>query len=220
MPVLSFLLVTIVGIIVGAPLPATVINLDTWALAVPVAPSEEIQQPSLSQYRSDFFSVNYLDNGVVFAAPTDGAVQPGSSYPRTELRQIPTWDSSVGTHRMEITESVDALPAEFPSLVVAQVHNADRYVVIVQIIGPRIFVKVDNQDVGTLDANYQLGAIYTLTMVATGGEIRIGYNTQQPVVVRAPCAGCYFKAGAYLQSHTTTPNDIGQVTIYQLKTRD
>ena len=220
MPVLSFLLVTLLGILTGAPLPASVIDLDGWALAVPLDPSEEIQQPTLGSYRSEFLGVNYLNNGVVFTAPTDGAVQPGSSYPRTELRQISTWDNRASSHRMEITASVDALPAQFPSLVVAQVHDAERYVVIVQVIGPRIFVKVNDENVGTLDDNYQLGQIFTLTLAASDGEIRIGYNTKPPVAVQTPCGGCYFKTGVYLQSHTSIPNDIGQATIYQLKVRE
>jgi len=216
MPIISYMVVALIGITVATPLPNRVIDLQDWALAIPT-PSAEIKQPTLDRYSSQFLKPNFLLNGVQFTAPTDGTAQPGSSFPRTELRHIPTWNNSVGTHRIQIIGSVDILPEAFPSLVIAQVHDADRYVVIVQVIGPRIFVKVDDREVGVLDDNYQRGQIFTLTVTAASEEIVVTYNDKPPVVALTPCNGCYFKAGAYLQSRTTTPNDVGQVTIYQLK---
>lgn len=224
MPLIPYIVAVLIGLIVAIPLPSRIIDLQGWALAVPVAPTAEIvaptaeiKEPALDGYRSQYFNTNFLNNGVQFTASTDGAVQPGSSFPRSELRHTQKWNNSVGTNRMQITGSVDILPEKFPSLVVAQVHDAARYIVIVQIIGPRIFVKVNDRDVGELEGDYQRGQIYNLSLTASNGEISVSYNGQPPVVVRTPCDGCYFKAGAYLQSHTETPNDIGQVTIYQLK---
>ena len=220
MSIAALLLVALIGTIIRSPLPANTLDLDNWALAIPVAPAAEIKQPALSTYRSQYLDVNYLGNGVKFTTPTNGAIQPGSDYPRTELRQTETWNSDTGTHKLEITESINILPAGYPSAIIAQIHDADRYIAVTQINGPKIYIKIADTEAAVLDDNYTRGQIFTMTWTVSNNQLTVQYNTRPPAVIPIRCAGCYYKAGVYDQQVTDTPGDVAQATIYELKVRN
>ncbi len=193
--------------------PAGVFDLKNWKLAIPVNTNhpgdpDEIKQPELEDYQSQYFKLSSAKNGVVFMANAGGEVISGSDFPRTELREmtnlganLAAWTSADSTHTMIIEESVTHLPTSHPSIIVGQIHDADDYVLLIRLDGSRLFVKVDDRAVAVLDDNYELGDTFELKIQASGSSIGVYYNGVQEYVLNRQCNGCYFKAGIYLQTN-------------------
>lgn len=215
----------------STPVPAKVLNLTDWKLSLPVESArtrepEEVKQPALRQYASWYFSVNAARTGVVFRARVGGAPIVSGGFARTELREMTdggrqkaTWSGVGLVNTMTIRESIDHLPPVHPSIVAGQIHGAgDHYVALVRLDDHHLYVKTEAGTAGTLDDNYRLGTIFTIQLVSGGGTIRVYYNGSLKVVIQDDCSGCYFKAGAYLQSNAKWdgPDAYGQVTIYDL----
>lgn len=197
--------------------PSRLIDLTDFALAVPVPLGEEIVQPQLDVYSSRFFGINFNDMAAVFMAPADGFRQPGSLFPRTELRQRSRWDAVTGTHRMTLVQAITELPHAYPALIAGQIHDADRYVLAIELQRRKLWVKVDGREVGVLTDDYQLGNIFTVVLAAQNNHITVEYNGRLIAVLPTQCSGCYFKAGAYLQVATQEPGEYGQVEVYKLE---
>lgn len=214
-----------------SPSPGAVLNLTDWKLQIPVASSqpgqvEEVTWPALRTYSSWYFQLNGAGNGVVFRATAGGATTPGTVFARTELRQMTdggrnqaAWSSAGSTWSMTIREAITHLPPVHPAIVAGQIHGMGiHYVALVRLDGHLLWVKTETGSGGSLDENYQLGTIFTIKFVASGDAIRIYYNGALKVELHEQCIGCYFKAGAYLQSNTNwdAPNSYGEVIIYGL----
>jgi Alginate lyase len=211
--------------------PGTVLNLSEWKLQLPVEANvpgqvEEVKWPTLSSYSSWYFQVNDAGNGVIFRATVGGATTPGTQFARTELRQMTddgtrqaAWSSVGSTWSMTIREAITHLPPVHPAIAAGQIHGiGTHYVALVRLDGHRLWVKTEAGSAGTLDEDYRLGTIVTIKFVASGDVIRIYYNDALRIELHEQCIGCYFKAGAYLQSNTTwdAPNAYGEVIIYDL----
>lgn len=218
--------------------PAQFLGLRNWKLSVPViapgtgAPTE-IGEPALATYRSDFFHLSEDRKSVVFRAPVEGAVQPGSEFPRTELREViqdtgraAAWSNLRGSHRMIVRQAITATPALRPSLVAGQIHGGQQYIVLVVLDGGRLYAKAENRAIGELDGDYRLGTVFTLRFEARDGRIRIYYNDVLKVDYERTCDACYFKAGCYLQANPRSGDghggpgvsgtDFGEVRIRDL----
>ncbi|HEY0616101.1 MAG TPA: polysaccharide lyase family 7 protein, partial [Kribbella sp.] len=89
--------------------PAGVLELTNWKLTLPTGSEgkpAEVKQPELADYAKDpYFVVE--GKGVRFRAPVDGVTTSGSSYPRSELREMTNdgqekadWSSTSGTHTL------------------------------------------------------------------------------------------------------------------------
>lgn len=220
----------------GAVTPARLIDLADWKLTLPVGgPREgwpqEITQPQLNTYRSEFFQPAPDGSSVLFRAPVFGMVQPGSNFARTELREMTAdgsakaaWSNRRGQHAMEITQRITALPEIRPALVAGQIHDADEYVVLIKLDANRLYVKAENREIGVLDDDYTLGKLFTVRLVAAEGRIRIFYQGDLKVDYARSCETCYFKAGAYLQANPGSgknrrqaeSGDFGEVAISSL----
>lgn len=193
--------------------PAQLLGLKDWKLSVPAdeagaAIPTEIGEPELKTYRSDYFHLSSDRRSVVFRTPVDGAVQEGSEFPRTELREVTgesgapaAWSNRRGSHTMTVRQAITATPALRPSLVAGQIHGGRQYVVLVVLDGKRLYAKADNQAIGELDADYRLGTFFTLRIEAADGRIRIYYDGALKVDYQKDCEACYFKAGCYLQAN-------------------
>ena len=214
-----------------SPSPGTVLNLTDWKLQLPLPADqpgqvEEVNWPALNSYSSWYFQVNAAGNGVVFRATAGGAKTPGTVFARSELRQMTddgtrqaAWSSVDSTWSMTVREAITELPPVHPAIVAGQIHGTgSHYVALVRLDGHRLWVKTAAGSAGTLDPDYQLGTIVTITLVASGDLINIYYNGALKVELRERCIGCYFKAGAYLQSNTKwdAPAAYGEVVIYDL----
>ena len=214
----------------GTPeVPGQLLDLSNWKLTLPTGQEgrpEEIVQPALSSFTDDFFRLNDARDGVVFTANAGGVTTSGSSYPRSELREMngqeqASWSNTAGTHVLRVREAVTQLPAVKPHVVAAQIHDADDDVIEVRVEGRRLLVQYnDGDDDATLDPAYALGTPYDLEIVAADGHIRVSYNGTQKADIVTTGSGWYFKAGSYVQSNLSrgdAPDAQGQVVLYALK---
>lgn len=201
----------------GAPLvPGAVLDLAAWKLTLPLgdpeAPDEpwEILQPALASFVDDPHFAVAPSGGVQFRAEVDGVTTSNSGYPRSELREMDAtgldeaaWSTSRGVHRMRVTQAITHLPEVKPHVVAGQIHDADDDVVMIRLEDETLFVEGGGDELGVLDPAYVLGDPFTVEIVATGGSIAIYYDdAPDPAVTLAVDRdGCYFKAGAYVQSN-------------------
>lgn len=219
--------------------PAQFLGLRDWKLSVPVvdiddgAPTE-IGDPALKTYQSEFFHLSDDRKSVVFRTPVDGAIQPGSEFPRTELREITdtgqaaAWSNIEGSHSMTIRQAITAAPALRPSLVAGQIHNDKQYIMLAVLDGARLYVKADDRVIGELDDDYRLGTVFNLRFDAHEGRIRVYYNNDLKVDYEKTCESCYFKAGCYLQANPRSGNgedgedgpDVSGLDFGEVRVRD
>ncbi len=217
-----------------ATLPAQVLDLSAWKLTLPVegksnGSPREVLQPELASFSlAPYFRVTDAGDAVVFRAPAGGFTTSGSSYPRSELREmtadgrgLASWSTTQGTHTLVVEQTITSKPVVKAHVVAGQIHDAEDDVVMIRLEGERLFVERDGDEAGLLDANYVLGTPMTVKLVASGGQIQVFYNdlTTPRVVVPVDASGCYFKAGAYTQSNASkgdAPDAAGEVVITSL----
>jgi poly(beta-D-mannuronate) lyase len=215
------------------PMPASILDLTNWKLTLPVGTDDhpddaiEVKQPALAAFEDrQFFHANGAGTGVVFRANAGGATTSGSSYPRSELREMTDhgtsnagWSNESGRHVMTVTEAVTALPAKKPHVVAAQIHDRNDDVIMVRLENKRLFVEADGNNIGELDTTYVLGTPFTVEIRATAIGIAVSYNGVPKVSYAKVGSGWYFKAGCYTQSNTSTGDSAdayGEVVIYAL----
>ncbi len=217
-------------------LPSQILNLTNWKLTLPLNSSgglggeaAEILQPQLNSYvNNPYFVVN--GNGVQFRAPVNGATTSGSSYPRSELREmtnngsaLASWSTISGTHTMFIDQAITTVPATKKHVVAGQIHDSADDVITVRLEYPKLFVDHNGVAGNALTSNYVLGTRFTVKFEASGGQIQVYYNgstTPNDTLSRSG-SGMYFKAGDYTQSNCDTDSpcsatNYGEVIIYQL----
>jgi Alginate lyase len=201
--------------------PAQVLDLRLWKINLPTG-NKQVTQPRLARYHSDAFRVV---EAVQFTAWCGGQPQPGSKYPRSELREMnrdgseASWSPTAGTHVMELTQRITHLPVVKPQLVCGQIHNETDYLILVELDAHRLYVRYKDSVAGVLDHHYQLGTYFDLRIHVSRGYADVFYNGVHKVHQRLVAPGCYFKAGCYVQSNTSTgdlPTAFGQVEISRL----
>lgn len=212
--------------------PSDLLNLTNWKLTIPVNTShegtpDEITQPELASYNSDFFHLNSDKNAVVFKGIVNGDTTAHSHYPRSELREMTdnglneaSWSDDSGTHIMEYRLAITHLPAKKSEVVAGQIHDESDDVVMIRLEKNHLFVEADGDEIGDLDKNYQLGNIFSVKIVAENGHIKVYYNGKQKVDYEKSGDGYYFKAGCYTQSNLSKgekSGDYGEVQIYSLQ---
>jgi hypothetical protein len=201
--------------------PAQIIDLRTWKINLPTG-NKQVMQPKLAHFEgADFKAVD----AVQFTAMCGGEPQPGSKYPRSELREMnpdgsqASWSSTSGTHVMELTQRITHLPVKKPQLVCAQIHSGTSYLIMVELDAHNLYVRYQNSIAGFLDNEYQQGTFFDLKIWSAGGYVDVYYNGVQKVHQPMDESGCYFKAGCYVQSNTSTgdlPTAYGQVEVSRL----
>lgn len=231
----------------GCAYPADILNLTDWKETLPTGSTgspTEIKQPALATYTNDpYFKVNATCDGVIFRAPTDGVTTSGSTYPRSELREMTgggtanaAWTNTSGKHTMFIDQAIMAVPQVKKHVVVGQIHDGSSDVIVIRLEFPKLFVDIGGTQGAVLDANYTLGKRFTVQFVAENGKVDIYYNgsTTSSYTLNQSFTGAYFKAGAYTQSNCCTednlprtcgamtgaacgPNNFGEVVIYNVR---
>lgn len=185
----------------------------------------EVSQANLnSGYKSEFFEAQ--PTRLLFTVPPNGSHTPNSLNPRSELRQIlpnnvpAAWTAVDGKHTMTVVHSVDNVTSvAIPSVIVAQIHSASAYVVIVKLVGSVMHVSVNGNNIGVVNSDYKIGTRFTTKIVSDSGTVTITHSPVGgvPVSVSASIAndvGLYFKAGCYAQ--TTGGTGFYRVSIYSL----
>ncbi len=219
--------------------PSQVLDLRLWKITLPIPNPEntsnpwEVLQPQLTNFQSaPWFLVN-TGGGILFRAPVNGKTTSGSSYPRSELRemtgdgrQLASWSSTSGTHTMFIDQAITAVPTTKRHVVAGQIHDSSDDVIVIRLEFPRLYVNVNGRNVFTLDDNYTLGERFQVRFVVSGGQTQVFYNNASTpaYTLNQSYSRAYFKAGAYTQSNCGTENqsslcnanNYGEVIIYQL----
>ena len=118
------LLASTVGAAALAP-PGQLFNLTNWKLQLPVSDGNggvlSVAQPALATYTSEYFYTNASDgNSMTFWAPINGAHTSGSSYPRSELRDLIDFNYS-GTHILSVNMTVYEVPPN-GKITIGQAH--------------------------------------------------------------------------------------------------
>ncbi len=212
--------------------PADVLDLSNWKATLPIGSDgpTEITQPELATYSQDpWFTTNSSCDGVQFRSAVDGTTTSGSSYPRSELREMTnngsdkaSWSTTSGTHTMVIDEAITDLPNDKPHVVAGQIHDADHDILAFRLEGSSLYItNHDDAHYQLVTDSYTLGTRFTATFVAADGQIQAYYNDNLVATLTADFSGGYFKAGAYTQANCdkSSPCDdsnYGEVIIYGL----
>jgi hypothetical protein len=201
--------------------PSQVVDLRSWKINLPDA-GRQVSQPELSRFSDGAFRALSL---VQFTARCGDQPQAGSDYARSELREMnadgstAAWSTGQGGHALAMTARVTHLPVAKPQLVFAQIHTETDYLVLVEIDARRLYVRLRDEEVGVLDAAYRLGTFFDLRVSAQGGHVDVAYNGEVKAHFPVAAERCYFKAGCYLQSSTSTgdkPTAYGQVEVSEM----
>ncbi len=209
-------------------------DITNWKLTLPIGESEkpkEILQPELANFVVDPWFV-VVSGALRFRSAVNGVTTGGSSYPRSELREMTdngnkqaSWSSKSGKHTMFLDEAITAVPQVKKHVVAGQIHDKSDDVLVIRLEFPNLYINVDGKNKHTLDSDYSLGKRFTVRFEVENGKTKIFYNgTSDPVyTLDKEYSGAYFKAGAYTQSNCKTEesgpcNDgnYGEVIIYQL----
>jgi hypothetical protein len=130
-----------------------------------------------------------------------------------------SWSMMSGVHTMELTQRITHLPVVKPQLVCGQIHGETEYLILVVLDGNLLYVRYKDEVAGILDNDYQLGTYFNMTIQASQGYVDVYCNGVHLVHQAMQDNDCYFKAGCYLQSNTSTgdlPTAFGQVEIASL----
>lgn len=210
--------------------PSDILDLSRWKLQ---ANGVDIKQPALDSHSS--WRMGVSGTGVAFRARVSDNTTSGSSYPRSELREMKAggttnakWSTSSGTHTMDVTVAIGALPKKRPIVVCGQVHNGSDDVV--RVLGKRRSDgRIDliasyglGQGNGSVDkplGSVAQGQRFTYRIRAKGGVIYVDINGVEKAKRSVSTAGAYFKAGVYVQSNTDhdAATEYGGVVVYELE---
>lgn len=211
--------------------PAELIDTDEWNLTLPSGKEgspDTVEGSNLATFHNKFFDLTKARDGIVFTANAGGVTTSGSSYPRSELREMngaekADWDANTGRHTMEIVQAITETPREKPDVIAGQIHDDQDDVMQIHLSGRRLTVKyADGQKDVVLDDAYKLGTKFTVKIEATKGHIKVWYNDAQKADLPITATNSYFKAGSYVNSNPEkgeSPSARGQVVIYDLSVK-
>lgn len=217
--------------------PGEALDLRPWKITLPVDdPNKsgsqplEIKQPALDSYQlNPWFIVRPGCDGVQFRSPVNGVTTSGSSYPRSELREMTgngtsqaSWSSDSGTHTMTILQAITRLPASKPHVVAGQIHDADDDVSVFRLEGTKLYVtNGDDSHYKLVTSNYVLGTAFEARFVVGNNKIMAYYNGVLQTTISKSFSGGYFKAGAYTQANCSNSSpcssgNYGEVVVYEV----
>jgi len=211
--------------------PSDVLNLTNWKIQLPIGDEEspdEVKQPALDTYKVSPWFIQTSDcQAVQFRSAVNGVTTSGSSYPRSELREMngssnASWSSTSGTHTMVIDQIVTHLPNDKPHLVVGQIHDSEDDVSVFRVEGTNLYVtNGDTTHHKLVTSNLQLNTRFQVKFVVSGGQIKAYYNNTLQTTISKSFSGGYFKAGAYTQANCTNSDpcsatNYGEAKLYSV----
>lgn len=204
--------------------PSSIINLSSWKLTLPTGKKgkpTEVTQPKLNTYSDGNFNVS--GSSVIFMAPTTGVTTSGSSYSRSELREmkpggktIASWSNKRTTRTMELTQAILEAPSGKPEVVAGQIHGASDDLCVLLYSSGKLYVRVGDTEKHLVDGSYTLGTYFTFRFKARPGGIEFWYNGVLKHTMNGNFSGLYFKAGCYTQANKTNGSGRGRVGISSL----
>jgi hypothetical protein len=213
--------------------PSDRLDLASWKLTLPVdTPAKGVPDEVSGAALVGFVDTRHFfvdsEGRVVFRAYCDGVTTKGSGYPRSELRETSaghpaSWDTSGDRIRvMEATLSVTGLPKHKPHVACAQIHDADRDVLMVRLEGRKLLIERERLPDVILATDLPLGKPFDLRIEAGRGQVKVWYEGLPALDWQVVAKGCYFKAGCYTQSNLRkgdSSESFGEVRISRLLLR-
>ncbi len=222
-------------------------NLKNWKLTLPVDNKGDINGEALEIRNLDKFESPYFydaaDGGMVFIAHTDGATTSGSTYPRTELREMngdkrAAWKPSQGG-TMTATLKVDEVPSfkngDPGRLVVGQIHGADEELVRLYWENNTVYFINDRAGPNNKEIKFNLlsadgktpdialGEKFSYKIDARGDTLKIEvhadgkiYTSTTPINAVWQSDSLYFKAGIYLATNEDSGSGRAKASFYGL----
>ena len=112
------------------------------------------------------------------------------------------WESTAGTHTLDVCEAITKTPTAKPEVVSAQIHDAEDDVLQIRLEGTTLSVQHDDgKGEAVLDPAYRLGTPFRVTIVVTADGIAVSYNGEHKTDIKTSGSGWYWKVGAYVQSN-------------------
>ena len=208
-------------------MPGQLLDLTNWKLTLPTGQEgkpEEIVEPELSSFTNDFFRLNEAGRRV-FTANAGGVTTSGSSYPRSELREMngrekASWSNTAGTHTMRVREAVTSSRRSSRTSSPRRSTTPRSDVMRGRLEGRACWCGTRRERRLRPSTRRTRSALPTRCEIPPpSGHIRVSYNGTQKADIVKSGAGWYFKAGSYVQSNLSrgdAPNAEGQVVIYAL----
>lgn len=208
-------------------------DLTHWYLGLPDAGSSSIQPSQLEAgYTSDWFYTG-ADGAMVFWAPVNGGTTSGSTYPRSELRElIAGTDNStginwtvLGSHALAAQCRVLQVPST-GKVIIGQIHGGSTPLCKVYYSNGTIYTRVHTQPTGGTENQYEFGA--SALDVPISFELRVddgvltmtvnGTTHTYDFVANSNWSGAqfYFKAGSYCQDNVGQGTEGSRVAFYTL----
>ncbi len=217
----------------SSQLPVQVLDLSDWKLTIPFdtprpGKPDEVLQPELDSFTDPrCFYLSAEKDAVLFRAACGSPTTKGSSYPRSELRQMSVggehetqWSTDDNQRQvMSVEQAVTALPLKKPHVVCAQIHDADDDLLMIRLEKKKLFIEREGQADVVMEPNYQLGQRFQLQIAAGEGRVEVWYNGELKLNWPVSRSGCYFKVGCYTQSNLSKGDEAeayGEVAVYAL----
>jgi hypothetical protein len=208
-------------------------DLTHWYLGLPDTGSSSIQPSALEAgYTSDYFYTG-SDGAMVFWAPVNGGTTSGSTYPRSELRElIAGTDNSTainwyatGTHVLTAECRVMQVPST-GKVIIGQIHGGSTPLCKIYYSNGTIYTRVHTQPTGGTENQYEFGASALNTPISYELRVEEGILT---MTVNGTThvfdfvtgsnwgtAQFYFKAGSYCQDNVGQSTEGARVGFYAL----
>jgi hypothetical protein len=210
--------------------PADLLTPGQWYLTLPTGEPgrpDTVDGEKLATFSNEFFQLNDSRDGIVFAANAGGVTTKNSTYARSELREMDgtekaAWSNISGRHTLQLCEAITKVPdGGKPEVVAAQIHDGNDDVLQIRLEGKTLLAQyADGEQTVVLDAAYQLGTPYSLTIDASDSKVVVFYNDQQKADLPLAGDGWYWKVGAYVQSNVergADPGAIGEVVLHSVR---
>ncbi len=227
--------------------PSGNFNLSNWKITLPVdqkgtISGTAVEVQNLSGYENSKYFYTGSDGAMVFYAPVNGATTKGSSYARSELREMngterAAWTLSKGGF-MSATLEVDAAPNREGvggKLVVGQIHGQNDELVRLYWENGTVYFVNDRAGSGNSETKFTLkdarGATpsislnekFSYTINAKGSSLDVDvyadgkvYESSTKINSVWQSDTFYFKAGAYLGANESNGSGAGQASFYAL----
>lgn len=222
-------------------------NLQNWKLTLPVDNSggtggKALEILDLARYESSHF-YDAPDGAMVFSAYANGATTSGSSYPRSELREMAngteaSWNLARGG-TMTATLKVDQVPNLSSGgqgrVIVGQIHGEDEELIRLYWENSKVYFMNDQagsendetkfifRNTSRQEPSVSLGERFSYKIDARGNTLKVDiyadgqvYTSTSEINSVWQSDTFYFKAGIYLGVNENNGNGMGKVSFYGL----
>jgi hypothetical protein len=222
-------------------------DLSNWKITLPVDANgglsgNAMEVKNLSTYQNPKYFYTAADGAMTFVAPVNGATTSGSSYARSELREMngtanAAWDLKTGGF-MSATLEVDAAPNRDGMggrIIVGQIHGQDDELVRLYWENGKLYFANDQAGSSNKETkfyfvnasgqqpNVSLDERFSYTINAKGDTLEVTvfadgqiYKSVSKINSVWQSDKFYFKAGAYLGANESNGSGYGQTSFYDL----